>query len=205
VSLQRLQVRVIYNLTATSWLSFRRSLETIPAFIQHLRSAAHRDEKLKCRNCLRYFATATALTQHSESQGFRCRVRDTDQYPAAVDEFTAGTAFTAGRHTDNTVRYMVNAALYPGASGVELVIAANKNANAAKEEEFNSYWDHHKPKWWFDLEISCAHIRSIASSHAEFVVSIIREAQAMALNSFMLLQTRQCKLVSRKFLFGELK
>ncbi|TAQ85421.1 hypothetical protein B7494_g6242 [Chlorociboria aeruginascens] len=120
-----------------------RSVEKPSSFDAHLKSAAHRDEKLKCRNCHRYFSTATGLSQHSEAQGVRCKVRDTDDYDEAVDEFTAGTTSTAGRHADNTVRYVVNSQLPSTAQ----IIQANREAISKDEDEFNSYWQTHRPEW----------------------------------------------------------
>ncbi len=112
------------------------------AFIQHLKSPAHRNEKLSCTGCLRYFATATALTQHSESQGVRCKVRETDNYGGVVDEVTGGTARTAGRLDDDTIKYEVAEGLVPND-----MIAAHRAAHEAKNRKFNNYWEANKPKW----------------------------------------------------------
>ncbi|KAI6244978.1 hypothetical protein HI914_07228 [Erysiphe necator] len=74
-------------------------------FMQHLNSQAHRNEELKCINCLKHFATATALTQHCESQSLRCKIRDSDSYEQMVDIMTSGFATITGRLPDNTVKY----------------------------------------------------------------------------------------------------
>ncbi|RFU30768.1 hypothetical protein B7463_g5589, partial [Scytalidium lignicola] len=118
-------------------------LATKSAFIQHLRSAAHMNEKLRCPNCLDYFASSTALTQHCESQGVRCRIREAGNYNSTVDEITIGMGKVAGLHVDNTVKYAVNdEAFKPKA-----INEANKAANDAREAEFNSYWKIHTPNW----------------------------------------------------------
>ena len=124
-----------------------KSVATKPAFIQHLKSPTHRNEKLQCMNCLRYFATATALTQHSESQGVRCTVRHTSGFDAVIDNITGGTAQTAGRHKDDTVKYVVNPALRAALGGAQGVIDAHKAAVIAKEERFKNHWDARTPKW----------------------------------------------------------
>jgi len=108
-------------------------------FIAHLKSPAHREEKLQCNNCLRYFLSATALTQHCEAQGTRCKVRETDGYGGLVDEVTGGTARTEGRHVDNTVRYAVN-----GNFGANTVVAAHKAAAEARTKKFDDYWSSEK-------------------------------------------------------------
>jgi len=73
----------------------------------HLKSPLHSKEQMLCPSCLNYFPGVTALTQHVESQGSRCRVRDSDQYRTFVDQLTAGLSDVDGRHTDQTVRYVV--------------------------------------------------------------------------------------------------
>jgi hypothetical protein len=125
-----------------------KSSPTESAFIQHLKSPAHRNEKLQCINCLRYFATATALTQHCEAQGIRCKVRETSGYDGFVDGITGGTAVTAGRHVDDTIKYAVNPALLAATTtGIAGVIKAHKAAATEKEKRFNNYWDTAKPRW----------------------------------------------------------
>jgi hypothetical protein len=106
----------------------------------HLRSSRHAKEKLQCRKCLSYFASAAALTQHSESQGVKCDVRDTDQFTACVNEFTAGTAAPAGRFKDNTIRYVVNSL------DIEQGKAASAAVNKAWDDDQARYWDRNIPR-----------------------------------------------------------
>ncbi|KAH6680976.1 hypothetical protein B0J14DRAFT_275891 [Halenospora varia] len=124
----------------------KKSNDNKSAFIQHLKSVAHAKENLQCRKCLRIFGTATALTQHSASQGVRCDVRNTEAYSAVVDEFTAGTAAPVGRHADETIRYAVNditaSALTSGN-----IVAHHKAAAAEANDNFNNYWSTRRPAW----------------------------------------------------------
>ncbi|KAH8745641.1 hypothetical protein F5882DRAFT_108298 [Hyaloscypha sp. PMI_1271] len=123
-----------------------KSIEHKGAFIQHLKSPAHRNEKLQCINCLRYFATATALTQHCESQGVRCKVRQTSEYDGVIDGITGGTAITAGRHVDDTIKYAINPEILP-----TLTTASVVEAHRARLEEKNKkrqhFWDDRTAKW----------------------------------------------------------
>lgn len=97
-------------------------------------------------SCLRYFSTATALTQHIESQGVRCKVRNTEGFDGVVDGVTGGTAVTAGRHKDDTIKYAVNP-LLQAALGAQGVIQAHKAAINEKDKKFNNFWDTATPKW----------------------------------------------------------
>ncbi|CAG8952784.1 hypothetical protein HYFRA_00009029 [Hymenoscyphus fraxineus] len=84
-----------------------KSCETEGAFIQHLLSSAH-CKNYQCKRCLSYFATLSALTQHSEAQSTKCIVRQTDFYSGVVDELTGGIAAPVGLLRDSTVRYAIN-------------------------------------------------------------------------------------------------
>lgn len=96
---------------------------------------------------LRYFGTATALTQHSESQGVRCKVRETVQYDAIVDGITGGTAVLAGYHADNTIKYGINPALLPTASGAQSFVDAHKARADAKAKKREEFWKKNNPTW----------------------------------------------------------
>ncbi|KUJ10205.1 uncharacterized protein LY89DRAFT_656880 [Mollisia scopiformis] len=122
-----------------------KSINNRNAFIAHLKSPAHRNEKLQCSTCLRYYDTATALTQHMESQGVRCKVRESNSYMTAVDQVTGGVALPFGKHQDNTVKYVVNSGVFDPASGG--VVAASKSAAEVKNQTFNKFWEDHVPKW----------------------------------------------------------
>ncbi|RDL32024.1 uncharacterized protein BP5553_09426 [Venustampulla echinocandica] len=115
-------------------------------FTQHVSTHANPKENLQCRHCLRWFASATALTQHSESQAVRCNIRERNDFNARVDEFTAGTAAPVGRHEDNTIRYAVNN-LRPDASGAANIVAAHKAALQASDEDTAEYWEKQRPEW----------------------------------------------------------
>ena len=51
--------------------------------------------------------STAALTQHAESQGRRCVIRDTSEYRPFVDQLTDGIADLEGVHDDMTNRYAV--------------------------------------------------------------------------------------------------
>ena len=121
---------------------YSKTIQSSSAFIQHLKSPAHRNEKLQCINCLRYFATATALTQHCESQGSRCKVRQTSEYDGVVDSITGGTAITAGRHIDDTIRYAVNPSIT-----VTGVVDSHRALMEEKNRRKNTFWDKNTPRW----------------------------------------------------------
>ena len=106
------------------------------------------DEKLRCANCLRYFGSATALAQHSESQGVRCTVRETAEYSVEVDKFSAGTTIIAGRHEDNSLRYAVNKdVIRPSTSVAKNLAQVSRDANDARDKKFYNYWDFKSPDW----------------------------------------------------------
>ncbi|KAF7865205.1 hypothetical protein EAF04_006182 [Stromatinia cepivora] len=86
----------------------KKSFDTESGFIQHLLSAAHAgNNRLVCPNCYRGFGTYTALTQHCESQGVRCKIREADNYGRVVNDITSSVADVVGRHDDETVKYTV--------------------------------------------------------------------------------------------------
>jgi hypothetical protein len=98
--------------------------------IQHLKSPAHMDAKLRCPACLRQYQSATALVQHAESQAIKCQIRESVEYKTAVDQITGGFVDTAGRHKDNTIRYTAPTTYFGGEAteGFEAQVA-NANAN----------------------------------------------------------------------------
>lgn len=101
---------------------------------------------MQCVNCLRFFRGATALTQHVESQGVRCRVREKDNYDAYVDEVTASTAAVDGMHADNTVKYVVNA-LAQDSTAAKRVADTNAAMLKSNEKAKAEYWTTNQPKW----------------------------------------------------------
>ncbi len=74
--------------------------------IRHLRADSHSND-FQCPVCFRCFSSATALTQHAESQSNKCHMRKTRDYGHFVDQLTAGLAEVGGRHADDTLRYLV--------------------------------------------------------------------------------------------------
>jgi hypothetical protein len=104
--------------------------------IQHLRSPAHMNAKLRCPACLRQYQSATALVQHAESQAVKCQIRDSHEYKTAVNQITGGFVDTAGRHQDNTVRYITPAVIEGNkTSGFEEQVAKANAVYWVKQEE----------------------------------------------------------------------
>ena len=106
-----------------------------------MRSATHAKEKLSCRHCFNSFASAAALTQHSEAQGTNCTVRKNDNFSIVTDEITAGVAATAGKFKDNTVRYVVNN------TNTTDMKASHAAANKKQDESDATHWERNKPTW----------------------------------------------------------
>lgn len=105
------------------------------AFIQHLRSPAHTDLRLRCPACMRQYPSATALVQHAESQAVKCQIRESQQYKSAVDCITGGFVDTEGRHKDYTVRYIARPdAMETGQEGMDTTLKVATNAFRAEEE-----------------------------------------------------------------------
>lgn len=84
----------------------RKTFKAAGGLIGHLVSPAHTSTKYRCPYCLRTFSSLTAVTQHAESSGVRCRIRDTDTYNAYLDQLTSGIVdVSLGRNQDGTLKY----------------------------------------------------------------------------------------------------
>ena len=65
-----------------------------------------------------------------------------------VDHITAGTALVAGRHVDNTIKYVTKAqAKAQAGSVVNDIVAQHRQKMADNEDYVNNYWAIHTPKW----------------------------------------------------------
>ncbi|KAH7151992.1 putative C2H2 finger domain protein [Dactylonectria estremocensis] len=74
--------------------------------IGHLRSPAHSSTKYRCPYCLNTFSSLSAVTQHAESNGVRCHIRDSDNYNSYLDQLTSGIVdVSPTRNEDGTVKY----------------------------------------------------------------------------------------------------
>ncbi|KAM5344840.1 hypothetical protein ACJ41O_010702 [Fusarium nematophilum] len=86
--------------------------------IGHLRSTAHSETKYRCPYCLNIFRSLAAITQHAESNGSRCRLRDTDTYDAYLDQLTAGMVdVSLERNDDGTLKYEMSKSFRRGDQG----------------------------------------------------------------------------------------
>ncbi|KAK5993942.1 hypothetical protein PT974_07380 [Cladobotryum mycophilum] len=83
-----------------------KTFKTAKALVGHLRGPAHGDKTYRCPHCFKEFKSLTAITQHAESNGNRCRIRDTENYNAYLDQLTGGIIdVQPSRHADGTVAY----------------------------------------------------------------------------------------------------
>lgn len=71
----------------------------------HLKSNAHLTDLYSCPFCFSQFHSASAITQHLESQTTRCKAREDRRFNQLMDQVAAGMIDTAGTHDDNTPRY----------------------------------------------------------------------------------------------------
>lgn len=86
--------------------------------VGHLKSTAHSTVKFSCPYCLDTFKSMSAMTQHVESTGKRCRFRETDEYGTYIDQLTGGLVDVAiDGHEDGTVKYVVSEQFRPKAEG----------------------------------------------------------------------------------------
>jgi hypothetical protein len=79
-----------------------------------------------------------------ESQGVRCKVRQSAVYERVVDEVTGGIALPSGKHEDDTVKYVINESALDLAGNFA---AANRAAIKGRNDTFNEYWRTHEVKW----------------------------------------------------------
>ncbi|OBT55826.1 hypothetical protein VE04_04433 [Pseudogymnoascus sp. 24MN13] len=80
-------------------------LNSSQALYMHLKSNAHLTDLYSCPFCFNQFRSASAITQHLESQTNRCNARDDRRFSQLMDQVAAGMIDTAGIHDDNTHRY----------------------------------------------------------------------------------------------------
>ncbi|KAF7899889.1 hypothetical protein EAF00_004225 [Botryotinia globosa] len=116
----------------------KKSYDTERAFIQHLLSTTHTsDNRLICPSCYRGFGTYTALTQHCESQGVRCKIREAVNYGRVVNDITASVADVVGKHEDETVKYTVKE------EGFGELAKNYKEAGEKNAKKKVNYWANH--------------------------------------------------------------
>jgi hypothetical protein len=133
----------------------KKNLTPATAFIQHLKSPIHMElQKVNCPHCLRPFPSATALTQHIESQAIRCSARKLDYVDILVEDITQ-VVTTDGLYPDETVKY-VNIPNLTGtqaaaaiSSGAQRVVEAARRAvdSQVKATKDHAQKLHQKEKW----------------------------------------------------------
>ncbi|KAM3458944.1 hypothetical protein MY3296_000091 [Beauveria thailandica] len=75
--------------------------------IGHLNSPAHGDKSYQCPKCSRIFKSVEAITYHAESPGY-CRIRETDQYGAFLDQLTGGIVQADTSGGNDAIKYNVD-------------------------------------------------------------------------------------------------
>jgi hypothetical protein len=76
------------------------------ALLGHLRSEAHSETKYRCPYCLNTFGSLTSITQHAESNGSKCKIRETAIYSAYMDQLLGGMVdVMENKHEDGTIKY----------------------------------------------------------------------------------------------------
>lgn len=121
----------------------------------HLSSPAHGDYlKVQCPSCLRWFEGMTALTQHSESQALRCKVRTTEEYRQFLDQMTAGVVDTTDMHGDGTNKYTVPEEAEKVFGGQDRSKQLREQARQAVEDQVKrevekkkTYWENRSVEW----------------------------------------------------------
>lgn len=117
----------------------------------HLASDVHRRPlaKYQCPHCLRNFASTAALTQHSESQGRRCEIRNTSEFRPFFDQLTAGIADVEGIHDDQTNRYIITKEAVEKYGDDELRgrMAVEQHENKQIEDKGGHYYDGKDIDW----------------------------------------------------------
>lgn len=74
--------------------------------LKHLQSPAHGDKSYQCPRCSRIFKSVESITFHAESPG-HCRIRETEQYGAFLDQITGGIVQVDINSTNDNVKYNV--------------------------------------------------------------------------------------------------
>lgn len=86
--------------------STRRRVFTARAgFVGHLNSPAHKGFDHRCPECYKMFKSATAITQHMEATGSKCKIQESKNYGKIVGLVSGGMITVEGEHEDGTVRY----------------------------------------------------------------------------------------------------
>ena len=116
----------------------------------HLASDVHRRpmRNYQCPHCLRYFKSTAALTQHSESQGRKCEIRNTAEFRPFLDQLTAGIADLVGVHEDQTNRYVVTkTAIEKYGDEDRVQRAMNEQFRRGIEEKDGNYYHGKNIEW----------------------------------------------------------
>ncbi len=128
----------------------KKTKESVPAFIQHLKSPIHRKDlqPVTCHACLRKFPNTTALTQHMESQAVRCDARNAENADIHIQTITQ-VARIDGLHEDDTNRYVnLDESLIDPTTVVNSVTALHRAAVDARAKFQEDHWKTHSYENW---------------------------------------------------------
>lgn len=67
-----------------------KKYKTVQSLTAHLKSLAHRGEKITCPSCRHSFTSKTAMVQHMESAVTKCSIRESDQFRELLARMTGG-------------------------------------------------------------------------------------------------------------------
>lgn len=110
--------------------------------IGHLRSEAHSETKYRCPYCLNTFGSLASIAQHAESNGSKCKIRQTDNFRAYMDQLLAGMIdVNETNHDDGTIRYEVSKDFKPARALVQGEPKVNPKRDEKKHYE-------HKDIFW---------------------------------------------------------
>jgi hypothetical protein len=86
-------------------LESSKIFDTENKFKGHQGSDIHRGLDYRCPKCLKIFKSATAITQHMDSPGSRCYVRESNAYGQILGMVSGGLMQIEGLNEDGTPIY----------------------------------------------------------------------------------------------------
>ncbi|RBR23054.1 uncharacterized protein FIESC28_04049 [Fusarium coffeatum] len=88
--------------------SCTKTFKSGPALLGHLKSEAHSETKYRCPYCLNTFNSLTAIVQHAESNGVKCKIREMDNFRPYLDQLLAGLVdVKTEKNKDGTLQFVV--------------------------------------------------------------------------------------------------
>jgi hypothetical protein len=105
-----------------------------------------------CPCCFKSFNTVSALAQHTEDEGSKCRVHTAGAYRAYTDQLTSGLVDLDGHHLeDGTNKYVISEKAAQAFAGVGNPLQVMRDRLRKTEEEERAkqetHWDRNEPIW----------------------------------------------------------